>query len=189
MNRSMLIGTLAGAIVATTGASVAGYKMMTKDQFADVVAVTPLTEEVKTPREECKDVTVTKQQPTNDPHRVTGSVIGALAGGVLGNELGGHGSNTGAKLAGAAVGGVAGHEIQRKMQENSTYTTTEHRCNTVFDVSERTVGYNVKYRVGDSTGEVRLDHDPGPRIPMREGKLVLAEAQTIPLQTTDNSTP
>ncbi len=176
MNKSMLIGTLAGAIVATTGASIAGYKMMTKEEFAEVVSVTPLTEQVKTPREACQDVAVTKQQPTKDPHRVTGSIIGAVAGGVLGNALGGHGSNTGAKVAGAAVGGIAGHEVQRKMQENSTYTTTEQHCNTVFDVSERTVGYDVRYRIGDAAGQVRLDHDPGARIPVRDGRLVLAEA-------------
>ena len=182
MNRSMLIGTLVGAVVATTGASIAGYKMMTKEEYAEVVSVTPLTEEVRTPREQCVDQQVTKQAPVKDEHRVTGAVIGAVAGGVLGNALGGHGSNTGAKVAGAAVGGIAGHEIQRKMQESDTVTTTEQRCETVYDTSQRNAGYQVTYKIGNATGQVKLDHDPGPRIPVRDGQLVLTEAKTAPVQ-------
>jgi uncharacterized protein YcfJ len=167
MDRSMLI---------------AAYKTLTKEQYAGVTSVTPVTEEVKTPRENCVDQEVTKQAPVKDEHRLTGTVIGAVAGGVLGNALGGHGSNTGAKVIGAAAGGVAGHEIQRKMQDNDTYTTTEQHCETVYDTSERTVGYQVSYKIGDATGQVRLDHDPGPRIPVRDGKLVLVEAQTVPVK-------
>jgi uncharacterized protein YcfJ len=178
----MLIGTLVGAVVATTGGSIAAYKSFTKDEYADVTSVTPLTEEVRTPREECVDQQVTKQAPVKDEHRLTGTVIGAVAGGVLGNAIGGHGSNTGAKVAGAAVGGVAGHEIQRKMQENDKVTATERHCQTVYDTSERTVGYQVSYKIGNTPGQVKLDHDPGPRIPVRDGQLVLAEAQTAPVQ-------
>lgn len=189
MDKSMLIGTVFGAVAATAVGSFAGYKMLTKaPEFADVVSVTPLTEQVKTPREECHDETVTRQAPVKDAHRVTGTVIGAIAGGVLGNAIGGHGSNTGAKVIGAAAGGVAGHEVQRKMQENDTVTTTEQRCNTVLDVSERTVGYRVDYKIGDAVGQIQLDHDPGPRIPVRDGQLVLSEAQTAPVQTSP-STP
>jgi uncharacterized protein YcfJ len=183
MNKSMLVGTVLGAVAATAVGSFAGYKMLTKEEFAEVVAVTPLTEQVKTPREECHNETVTQQAPVKDQHRVTGTVIGAVAGGLLGNALGGHGSNTGAKVIGAAAGGAAGHEVQRKMQENDTVTTTEQRCNTVFDVSERTVGYRVDYKIGDAAGQIQLDHDPGPRIPVRDGQLVLTEAQTVPVNT------
>jgi len=180
MNKSMLVGTVLGVAAATAVGSFAGYKMLVKEEFADVTAVTPLTEQVRTPREECHDETVTRQAPVKDEHRVTGTVIGAIAGGVLGNAIGGKGSNTGAKVVGAAAGGIAGHEVQRKMQENDTVTTTEQRCTTAFDVSERTVGYRVDYRIGDATGQIQLDHDPGPRIPVRDGQLVLSEAQTAP---------
>jgi uncharacterized protein YcfJ len=173
MNRSMLTGTVLGVVVATAGAAIASYKLLNHDEYADVVSVTPVTEEIKTPREECGDEVVTRQTPIKDQNRVAGTVIGAIAGGVIGNELGGHGSNTGAKVAGAAVGGVAGNKIQQNMQENSTYQTTEKVCKTVYDVSEQTVGYNVQYRIGDTTGQVRLDHDPGSRIPVRDGQLVL----------------
>ena len=183
MKRPMIMATLVGAGVAATAGSVAAYKMLTKDNYAEVVSVTPLTEQVRTPRQVCNDVAVTRQQPVKDPNRVTGTVIGAIAGGVIGNELGGHGSNTGAKIAGAAVGGLAGNKIQQNMQQNATYASTEQRCQTVFDVSAQPAGYRVVYRLGDTTGHVQLDHDPGPRIPVRDGQLVIADAQTVPMQT------
>ena len=67
------------------------------------------------------------------------------------------------------------------MQANDTYTTTETRCSTVTDTSENVVGYDVKYQVDGKVGQVRMDRDPGSRIPLNEqGQLVLAEpAQVI----------
>ena len=189
MDKSMLVGTVLGAVAATAIGSFAGYQMLTKEDYAEVVSVTPLTEEVKTPREECHDETVTRQAPVKDQNRIAGTVIGAVAGGVLGNALGGGGSNTGAKVVGAAAGGFAGNKVQESMQKNDTVTTTEQRCVTVFDLSERTIGYQVDYRIGDKPGQVRMDHDPGPRIPVREGQLVLTEALTMPVQPESAPTP
>ena len=60
------------------------------------------------------------------------------------------------------------------MQNNSTYTTTERRCETVYDSHDEVVGYNVKYRIGDETGTVRMDHKPGDTIPLKDGELVLS---------------
>jgi uncharacterized protein YcfJ len=155
---------------------IAGYKMLSGPDSAQVLAVTPLTESVKTPREECKDVVVTRQQPIKDEHRVTGSVLGAVAGGVAGDALGGGGKNKGAKIAGAVVGGIAGNKIQGSLQANDTYQTTERRCNTVMDVTERTTGYKVEYRLGDENGTVRMDYDPGTTIPVHDGQLVLTRS-------------
>jgi uncharacterized protein YcfJ len=174
MNKSMLTGTILGIAVATTVGAIAGYKMLSGSEFAEVLAVTPVTESVKTPREVCKDVVVTRQQPIKDEHKITGSVLGAVAGGLAGDAIGGHGKNTGAKIAGAVVGGVAGNQIQGKMQESDTYQTTERRCNTVTDVSERSVGYDVQYRLGKESGTVRMDYDPGSAIPVENGQLVLS---------------
>ncbi len=152
MNRSMLVGTVLGITAAT---AIGSYALLTNDDpeaYADVTAVTPLTEQVRTPRQERHDETVTQQATTKDAHRVTGTFIGGVAGSVIGDAIGGGGDNTGAKIAGAVAGGIAGHEAQRKMQETNTITTTQQRCETVFDVSERTVGYRVDYRIGDETG-------------------------------------
>lgn len=174
MNKSMLTGTVLGIAAATAVGAIAGYKMLSGPEFAEVLAVTPVTESVNTPREECQDVSVTRQQPIKDQHKITGSVLGAVAGGLAGDAIGGGGKNTGAKIAGAVVGGIAGNKVQGHMQEGDTYQTTERRCNTVTDVSERTIGYDVQYKLGEDVGTVRMEHDPGAAIPVRDGQLVLA---------------
>ena len=179
MNKSMLIGGVLGAAVAIAGGGIAGYKMLEEPKYAEVVAVTPVTERIETPREECHQEQVTRRKPAKDQHQVVGTVLGAVAGGLLGDALGGGGSNKGAKIAGAAAGGYAGNKTQEKMQQGATYTTTETVCNTVTDVSERTVGFDVDYRIGDKAGRVRMDHDPGDVIPLRDGQLVLASAPAV----------
>ena len=90
-------------------------------------------------------------------------------------QVGGGSGKKVATAAGAAAGGYAGNQIQKNMQEGNTTTRTEQRCETVYDSHKETVGYNVSYRLGDEEGTVRMDHDPGKRIPARDGELVLEE--------------
>jgi len=172
----MLTGTVLGIAVATAMGGFASYKMLSGEDDAQVLKVTAVTESVKTPREECSDVAVTRQEPIRDEHRIAGSVIGAVAGGVAGDAIGGGGKNKGAKIAGAVVGGIAGNKIQGSMQASDTYQTTERRCKTVFDVTERTTGYNVQYRLGDERGNVVMDYDPGSTIPVQDGQLLLSRS-------------
>ena len=56
-------------------------------------------------------------------------------------------------------------------------TTTEQRCTTVYDTHVERRGYDVRYRIGDQEGTVRMDHDPGNRLPVRDG-VVVADAGT-----------
>jgi uncharacterized protein YcfJ len=175
MNKSMLTGIVIGGSLAIAAGGIASYQMMSRGpEFADVVAVRPVTERIETPREVCEDVAVTRQKPVKDQHQVTGTVVGAVAGALLGNALGGGGDNTGTKVIGAAAGGYAGNKAQEKIQQSNTETVMERRCETVIDVTENTIGYDVDYRIGEQTGSVRMDRDPGPRIPMENGELVLA---------------
>jgi uncharacterized protein YcfJ len=40
------------------------------------------------------------------------------------------------------------------------------------------VGYNVKYKLNDKVGQVRMDRDPGSQIPVnKDGQLELSQAQ------------
>ena len=144
--------------------------------YAEVLAVTPINETVKTPREVCQDVTVTRQRPVQDQHQIAGTAIGAIAGGLLGNQVGGGTGKKIATVAGAVGGGYAGNKIQEGMQQRDTYTTTETRCNTVTDTSEKVIGYDVKYQIGDKVSQVRMDRDPGTQIPLsKEGELLLVQ--------------
>jgi uncharacterized protein YcfJ len=178
MNRSLITGLVIGAVVATAGGAVAGYRMMNHEGYARVVDVTPITKTVREPRQNCHDEQVTEQAPTRDKKQVTGSVIGAVVGGVIGHQVGGGDGKKIATAAGAAAGGYAGNRVQKRMQDNNTVTSTEQRCETVYDSHEERVGYNVRYELDGRENSVRMDHDPGDRIPIRDGHLVLAEGDS-----------
>ena len=179
MNKSLVTGLVVGAVVATTGAAVAGYKILREPQFAQVVAVLPVTKNVRTPRQECHDEQVTQQAPTRDTHQIAGSVVGAVLGGVVGHQIGGGNGKKLATVAGAAAGGYAGNRVQKGMQERNTVTMTQQRCETVYDSHKEPIGFDVKYRLGDKEGQVRMDRDPGERIPVRDGQLVLDEPAQV----------
>lgn len=65
----------------------------------------------------CHNETVYRTREIKDPHRVTGTVIGAVAGGLIGHQIGGGRGRDLATVGGAVAGGVAGHKIQRHRQE------------------------------------------------------------------------
>jgi len=175
MDGSLVKGLIVGAVIATAGGAVAGYKMIGGEPpaYAEVVQVTPATTEVATPKEVCEEVPVTHQKAPRDEHRVMGTVTGAVIGGVLGNQVGGGSGKKLATVAGAAAGGYAGNKIQQRTQANDTYTTMETRCSTVTRMEEKVIGYDVTYRIGEKEGKVQLDQDPGDRIPLVNGELAM----------------
>lgn len=175
MNKSMVVGAVLGAVAVTAGGAVATYNLVGGPEYAEVLAVKPVKETIKTPRQVCQDVTVTRQKPVQDQHRIAGTAIGAVVGGLLGNQVGGGNGKKIATVAGAVGGGYAGNKVQGTMQANDTYTTTETRCSTVTDTSEKVIGYDVKYQLDGKEGRVRMDSDPGSRIPVEDGQLVLTQ--------------
>ncbi|MDB5984785.1 MAG: outer rane lipoprotein [Pseudomonas sp.] len=180
MNKSLLVGAVLGAVGVTAGGAVATYSLVkgsSGPEYAQVLGVQPINEQIKTPREVCKDVAVTRQKPVKDQHQIIGSVLGAVAGGLLGNQVGGGGGKKIMTVAGAVGGGYAGNKVQENMQNNDTYTTTQTKCNTVNDISNKVVGYDVKYQLNGKVGQVRMDRDPGGQIPVnKQGQLVLGDA-------------
>jgi len=124
MKRSLIAGLAVGAVAVAAGGAIAGYRMMDHGpQYAEVIAVTPITKPVRTPREVCQTEEV----------RHAGTGIGEGAGG-------------------------------------NTYTTTEQHCSTVYETKEERSGYEVRYRLKGVEGRTRMDHDPGARIPLRNGQ-------------------
>jgi uncharacterized protein YcfJ len=174
MNKSLMTGIVLGAAVVTAGGAVAGYQWLDSGpQFAEVLDVQPIMETVKTPREVCQDVTTTHTRQAKDQHKVAGTVIGAVVGGVLGSQVGSGDGRKVATAAGAAAGGYAGNRIQNRMQQGNTYSTTQQQCETVYDSHEKQVGFDVRYRLGETEGKVQMDRHPGERIPVEDGQLVL----------------
>jgi uncharacterized protein YcfJ len=185
MKKSLVFGFTGGLIVATAGGALAGYQVTRTPAYAEVVSVTPLSAEGKPERRTCHDERVTHHRDPRDEQRIMGTVAGALLGSLLGHQLGGGSGRTLATVAGAAAGGYAGNRIQRHAQERATVTTTERRCTTTDgaavgdtaagDTMARTTLYEVRYRLNGRMATVRMDHDPGLTLPVRDGQVVADE--------------
>lgn len=177
MNKSMIVGTVLGIGIATAGGAIASYQLLKEPAYAEVVNTETLTKQIRIPREECREESVVRQKPVKDEHRIAGKAIGAVVGGVLGHQVGGGSGKKVATVAGAVAGGYAGDRVQDNMQKNNTYTTTEQVCNTVYETREEITGYNVTYRLKDEEKTVKMTYDPGQRIPVKDGQLVLAPTE------------
>jgi outer membrane lipoprotein SlyB len=76
-----------------------------------------------------------------------GAVLGGVVGGVIGHQIGSGRGNTAATVAGAAGGAYAGHQIEKKRNEVTTYVVEvrmESGATRTFNYSQATA-----YRVGD----------------------------------------
>ncbi len=173
MNRQTGIGIIIGAVAVTAIGGVAGYRIYESSNYAEVISVNPVMTTVNVPREECRDVVVTKQAPTKDPKQVTGTVAGAVIGGLLGNQIGGGTGKTLATVGGAVAGGYAGNKVQEGVQERNTYEEVQQKCETVYDSHEEQDGFDVKYRLQDVEKTIHMEYDPGDRILVENGELVL----------------
>jgi len=185
MNGTWVGGLIIGIVIATAGGAIAGYRMLDEPaappmpEFAEVLNVVPATADVSTEREVCEDVEVTNQEAPRDKHRVIGTVSGAVIGGVLGNQVGGGSGKKLATVAGAVAGGYAGNKLQQRAQSDDTYTTVEQHCETVADVTQTLIGYDVTYRIGEEEGRIRMDHNPGEQIPLIDGQLAPEVGQPL----------
>ena len=138
-----------------------------------VLQSVPVVQQVGIPQQVCGDEPVYRGQQTSG----AGAVIGALVGGVAGNALGtgGHygrhgqyyGSNRGATTAiGAIAGGLIGNQVEGTTGGTPAYQTVR-RCTNETVYENRTVGYDVTYEYAGRRYTTRLDHDPGPWMPIR----------------------
>lgn len=169
----LLIGGIIGAVAITAVGAVAGYQMYGSANYADVISVKPVMKTISVPREECSNQLVTVTNQTKDSKQITGTIAGVVIGGVLGNQVGGGSGKDIATVAGAAAGGYAGNKIQEKMQEGNTHEESQRVCQTVYDSHEEAQGYDVTYRLDGQEQMVHMDHDPGSRIALEKGQLVI----------------
>lgn len=219
-NQPLLIGL---AALLAGGVAVAAYQglrddyaevvavtpvMEQREAFAEVVSATPISDVVSVPRRVCNEVAVQRRLPERDGN-AGGTIAGALIGGLIGNQVGGGSGRKAATLAGAVAGGYAGREVDRRHVGGRVVADTQQRCQTIseardqvvgYDVAYRTddgrsgqirtekkpvdhvslgmqdvvVGYDVTYRYRDVQRQVRMNQDPGDRLPVVDGKVVLS---------------
>jgi uncharacterized protein YcfJ len=154
MNKSVLIGMVAGIGIAVAG-GVAGVTLMNNSaetveplameetaEAVDTMAIADATPEAPAQNvvvvnnepepvfvEECWDEVVEVPAEARDDKAIAGTAAGALIGGALADRLGDDDDLVTA--AGAAAGAFLGRRAQREYQENRTTTTTVRRCEQV----------------------------------------------------------
>lgn len=141
--------------------------VMADEQYYDsarVVAVTPQTERVNSPRQECHTEYV--RESYNNDRSPLGAIIGGVAGGLLGSQVGrGNGRVAGAAV-GAGVGAVVGDHIGNN--QSTTYGTRPvESCYTVDNWQTVSRGYLVTYRYNGRDYSTVMDNDPGDSIRVR----------------------
>jgi uncharacterized protein YcfJ len=146
-------------------------------QYAQVVSVTPVRQDVSNPQQVCHDVVVNRTVPPKDQHQIAGMAIGAVAGGLLGHVVGAGKGNALATAAGAIGGGYVGKKIEESHQQGNVQSEVVHRCSTVANTSSNIVGYDVTYVYNGVTRTTRMDHDPGNRVRVQQSVSVVSDAQ------------
>ena len=68
--------------------------------------------------------------------------------------------------------GSPGKKAQERIQEGNTYPPTEERCQIIMETRSEQVGYNVTYRFDGQTQTVRMENEPGDRLPVENGRVV-----------------
>lgn len=166
-----------GAPMATGGGAPAGPSAA--PVFAQVVAVQPVTQQTaqSSPHQVCRDEEVAVPETYRDSHQVGGAVAGGVLGALAGHMIGGGHGRTLATLAGAAGGAFAGHEIQKRHQEdNPSQMEMRNVCHTVDDrtTASTTVGYDVTYVLDGHAGHLQMARAPvvGTGLPVRDGVVV-----------------
>jgi len=95
----------------------------------------------------CGTVTAVKEVKKEGQASGGGAVVGGIIGGVLGHQVGSGRGNTVATVAGAAGGAYAGHQIEKKKNEATSYVVEvkmESGAMRTFNFSQQTA-----YKVGD----------------------------------------
>ena len=168
MKNSLFIKT-AGALLIATTPTLALAGQSGAYHYARVVNAEPVTRVVtnKIPHQSCwqEEVDVVKHKSNRTP-----TLLGAIIGGGLGNAVGHNSSN---QKVGAVVGAVLGasvaNDISRNRHSAETYTVTEQRCKTEYEIreTEKVVGYRVSYEYGDRIYHTRMDQHPGKRVKVK----------------------
>lgn len=145
MNNSALAGIIVGAVVlAAAGSIFAKSDYNPLQKYAAVVSIEPAFNTTRTPRQVCGDEATLAQAPA------TGESPAAP-------------QPAEPKVAPAAKSANA---VTAEAAEAGP-------CVVVYDTSSVQSGYDVTYELDGIQKVVRMDRDPGPRIPVEDGELVL----------------
>ena len=151
MNNTVLAGIIVGGVVLAAAGSIvasSGYNPLQK--YATVVSVEPAFDTTRTPRQLCGDEAALAQAS------MTGDASAAAA------------------PRPAPASEPAKPEQAPASKTGSAETDTSAECIVVYDTSSVQAGFDVTYELDGTQKVVRMDRDPGKRIPVEDGELVLS---------------
>jgi uncharacterized protein YcfJ len=130
-----------------------------------VLSVTPQTERVNVPRQECR-TEYQQQSYSNAGNRsITGAVIGGIAGGLLGNTVGKGNGRIAAAAVGAGVGAIVGDRIGNQYDNGAaTRSVPVQSCYQVDNWQTVNSGYLVTYEYNGRTYSTVTNNHPGDYI-------------------------
>ena len=154
MNNTALAGIIVGGVVLVAAGSIAansGYNPLQK--YATVVSVEPAFDTTRTPRQVCGDEATLAQAS------MAGEAPAAAAPALTPTP--------------APAPAPAPAKPEQAPASGDTDATASAECVVVFDTSSVQAGFDVTYELDGTQKVVRMEHDPGKRIPVEDGELVL----------------
>jgi len=136
------------------------------EAVANVVGVSPITEQVNHPTQQCWTETQQVTQAAPQQRSYLGALIGGVAGGLLGAQVGRGNGRVASAAVGAGVGALTGDAVANQNSANATVTTTTpvQRCRQVDNFQAVTTGYTVTYEYDGQRFSTRLPYDPGNQL-------------------------
>lgn len=135
------------------------------DDYARVVSVSPQSERINHPRQECRTDYVEVEHQNRD-RGAGGSILGGVAGAIIGNQVGKGNGRVAATAAGAIAGAVVGDRMENN--DRDRYTTVEQQpvrqCHTVDHWETQNTGFAVTYEYRGHNYTSVMPYDPGNRI-------------------------
>jgi uncharacterized protein YcfJ len=140
--------------------------------YAKVVASTPVYENINQPRRECWQEEVRYEPRYDRPNRrdsnAGSAIFGGLVGGVLGNSIGKGDGRKAATAIGAVLGAVAGDNYADNRRDGYQHSEprvrVEQRCREIDNWSRSLTGYDVTYRYQGQEYTTFMTRDPGNRV-------------------------
>ena len=148
MNNTALAGIIVGGVVLVAAGSIfanSGYNPLQK--YATVISVEPAFDTTRTPRQLCGDEAALAQASTTGTDTVA--------------------------AAPAPAPRPAKPEQAPASEAGNAATEPSAECVVVFDTNSVQSGFDVTYELDGTQKVVRMEHDPGKRIPVEDGELVL----------------
>lgn len=157
MNNTALAGIIVGGVVLAAAGSIvanSGYNPLQK--YATVVSVEPAFDTTRTPRQVCGDEAALAQAS------MPGNPTAAAAPGAPAPVS-----------VPAPASAPAKPEPSTASKAGDAEADASAECVVVFDTSSVQSGFDVTYELDGAQKVVRMDRDPGKRIPVEDGEIVV----------------